>query len=37
MSEQELHLLIIDDEESVRIPLAEHLNTIYRLYSECCC
>ncbi|MBI2759793.1 MAG: GAF domain-containing protein [Chloroflexi bacterium] len=29
MSEQGLRLLIVDDEESVRTPLAEHLNNIY--------
>ena len=29
MSEQGLHLLIVDDEESVRLPLADHLDTVY--------
>jgi len=27
MSEQTIHLLIVDDEESIRIPLADHLRT----------
>jgi len=34
MSQQIVHLLIVDDEESIRIPLADHLQTIYHYHVD---